>query len=185
MLGFTSLKDFLGYFLGVKSFIINGWIAFFLAFSTFITGYIWDSPAAVYTLLSVMLFDWTLGTGLALRASWKLKRSEGFGGALERFFPKTDLPVEEVEQYSKRSFSSARFPRIFVAIPLSLGVLAISWNLAKHNPLFYIIPPVIYGGISGAYFTSLLENAAEFGLFSKELISIVKNKINPINWVKK
>ncbi len=173
LFGFHSFDDFIGAFIGVKSIIINVWLAFIFAFTTFVTSYIWDSSEAVYTLISLMLGDWILGVSLSLKASYLLK------------FKKYSLTSQEISKFNKRKFSSARFPRIFVSILMSLFMLAISWHLAKYNVLYTFLPAFMYGGITGTYLISLVENVAEFGLLSQDLVSTLKEKLNPMNWGKK
>jgi len=120
-----------------------------------------------------MLGDWALGVTLAIKASFLLK------------YRLNTIPAEKLEAIKKRQFSSTRFPRIFVSMPLALYVLGVSWNLAKSNEIYYFLPSIIYGGFTGTYFVSLIENVSEFGLLSKDLIVVVKEKLNPVNWVKK
>lgn len=173
MFGYTSLDDLFSTILGLKSTIINIWIAFIFAFTTFITAYIWDSSEAVYTLLALMIGDWVLGVSLSIKASFSLMYKKG------------QMTLQEVELLGKRRFSSTRFPRIFVAIPISLFILSISWHLAKSNALYTFLPAFIYGGLTGTYLVSLIENIAEFGLLSRDIVALLKEKLNPVNWLKK
>jgi len=173
LLGYISFDDFLTTFLGLKNTIINIWLIFLLSFTSFITSYIWDSSAAIYTLLILMLGDWVLGVTLAVKASCLLR------------YQKATIPPDKLQSIINRRFSSSRFPRIFVAMPLALFVLSISWNLAKSNAVYYFLPSVVYGGFSGTYFVSLIENVSEFGLISKDIIIVIKERLNPVNWVKK
>ncbi len=171
--GYTSVSDLVDSILGIKSWAINAWLAFICAFTTFVTSYVWDTPQAIYTLLALMIGDWVLGVSLALRASYLLA------------FKKKALTLTQIEKLTKRRFSSTRAPRIFVSIVVSLFLLAISWHLAKSNIIYTFLPAFIYGGITGTYLVSLIENGAEFGLFSKEFVALLKEKLNPVNWGKK
>jgi hypothetical protein len=60
-IGFSSPLDFFNSLVGTKSWLINGFTAFFAGVTSFITSYIWDDPTAVYTLWSLMLADWATG----------------------------------------------------------------------------------------------------------------------------
>ncbi len=171
--GYTSLEDFANTLLGVKSIALNAWLSFIFAFTTFITAYIWDTAESVYTLMALMIGDWVLGVWLALRASYYLR------------FKKDTLTLAQISQLSKRRFTSTRAPRIFVSIAISLFLLSISWHLAKSNVLYTFLPAFIYGGVAGTYFVSLIENVAEFGLLSKDIVAALKEKLNPLNWGKK
>ncbi len=173
LFGFHSLDDFIGAVVGAKSYVVNMWLAFIFAFTTFVTSYIWDSSGAVYTLVTLMIGDWVLGVSLALKATYTLT------------FKKSELTLDEIAKLHKRKFSSTRFPRIFVSILMSLFMLAISWHLAKYNILYTFLPAFMYGGITGTYLISLVENVAEFGLISKDLVFVLKEKLNPLNWGKK
>lgn len=77
-LGFYSLNDFLQSLLGLKNWITNVAIGLLGATSTFITGYIWDTPSAIYFLWILMFFDWVTGIWKSMRkkefVSYKLFR---------------------------------------------------------------------------------------------------------------
>jgi hypothetical protein len=73
MIGYSSPNDLISTILGIKSWVVNTWLAFIFAFTSFITNYIWDSHEAVYTLVSLMILDWITGVFLAIRASCYLK----------------------------------------------------------------------------------------------------------------
>lgn len=60
-IGFTSPGDFLDSFIGTKTWMFNGSVAIVAGLTSFITQYIWDDPAAVYTLWSLMMADWVTG----------------------------------------------------------------------------------------------------------------------------
>ncbi len=173
MFGYTSIEDLFNTIIGAKSLIINTWFAFIFAFTTFITSYIWDTSESVYTLIALMIGDWVLGVSLSLRAGYLL------------LYKKGQFSLQEIELLGKRRFSSTRFPRIFVAIPISLFLLSISWHLAMANPLYTFLPAFIYGGLTGTYLVSLIENVSEFGLLPKDVVQLLKEKLNPLNWVKK
>ncbi len=173
MFGYKSLDDLMNTILGLKSVAVNTWLSFIFLFTTFITSYIWDDAQAVYTLLALMIGDWILGVSLSIKASFLL------------LYKKGSLTMDELNLLGKRRFSSTRFPRIFVAIPISLFMLSISWNLAQSNALYTFLPPFIYGGLTGTYLVSLIENVAEFGLIPKELVVTLKDRLNPVKWFKK
>jgi phage-related holin len=78
-LGFSSLQDLCTSVLGLKYAAVHAVVvAFFTLLTSFISLYIWDSPEAVYTLWSLMLFDYFTGILKAIRgkrfASFKLFR---------------------------------------------------------------------------------------------------------------
>lgn len=176
MLGFISPKDFFVTVFGLKNAIINTWLAFICFFTSLITNYIWDSADAIFTLLVLMMTDWASGLFLAIRAKIYHDRfTEG----------KITLTKEQEEYYKRRYFRSTRFPRMIVSMIISLSLLSVSWHLSKANSLYYFAPSFAYGGITGTYFISLVENSAEWGIISKDVVSILKEKINPINWFKK
>lgn len=172
MLGFSSPLDFLNTLLGFKHWVINTWLAFICAFTSFVSNYVWDSPDAVYTLIALMLLDCLTGVILAIRAFYYLK------------FKSERLTDNEVEKYKKRAFRSTRLPRMFVAIPLSMLMLSVAWWLSKANVIYYFLPGMVYGGLTGTYLISLIENAAEYGLFSQDIVNALKDKLNPLNWIK-
>ncbi len=172
MLGFNSPSDFLTTLFGWHYNIINAIMAFIAVLTTFITSYIWDSSDAVFTLLSLMLFDWAAGVGLAMRASFILKFNK-------------NLSSESKQKFEKRKFSSKKAPRIFVAIPIAFWLLSVSWNLSKSNPLFYTLPGIVYGGFAGTYVMSLWENLTEMGFFSKDILDVIKDKFNIVKYLKK
>ena len=60
-LGFASLPDFLDSLFRFRHWSINSTIAFLGVLTTFITGYMWDTASAVYTLWALMLADWFTG----------------------------------------------------------------------------------------------------------------------------
>jgi hypothetical protein len=100
-------------------------------------------------------------------------------------FKRDTLTDEQARQMGFRRFTSTRAPRILVSIVISLFLLSISWHLAKANGLYTFLPAMIYGGVTGTYFVSLIENVAEFGLISKDFVALLKEKLNPVNWFKK
>lgn len=60
-LGFYSISDFLNSLFRVYDWSTNSFIALIGALTTFITGYMWDTPEAVYTLWILMTADWITG----------------------------------------------------------------------------------------------------------------------------
>lgn len=60
-LGFASGQDFVESFVGLKTWTTNAVIAFFGAVTTFVSGFMWDDPKAVYTLWVLMSADWATG----------------------------------------------------------------------------------------------------------------------------
>jgi hypothetical protein len=66
-LGFTSINDFLESLLRVKAWVINMFGAISAITTTFITGYMWDSAEAVYTLWAIMGVDWFTGVGKSIK----------------------------------------------------------------------------------------------------------------------
>jgi len=71
------------------------------------------------------------------------------------------------------SFKIWRMPLYFVATSF---VLSISWNMAKGNILFYLLPGIVMSGFYAVYFVSLLENLGEIGLMPKQLAKVLKSK---------
>lgn len=62
-IGFTSPLDFFYSLVGAKTWFINLTVGICGALTSFVSNYIWNDPAAVFTLWSLMLADW--GTGIA------------------------------------------------------------------------------------------------------------------------
>ena len=60
-LGFANVQDFLESFLGTSKWAYNGILAVIGAVTTFITGYMWNDPKAVWTLWILMAADWATG----------------------------------------------------------------------------------------------------------------------------
>ncbi len=172
MLGFDSPSDFLVTLFGWHYNLINAITAFAAVLTTFITTYIWDSSSAVFSLLSLMLFDWALGVFLSIRATLLLRYAQVIKG-------------EEYDKLQRRKFSSKKFPRIFVAIVIAFWLLSVSWNLSKSNAIFIPLPGIVYGGFAGTYVMSLWENLTEMGFFSKELLVLVKEKFDITKYFKK
>jgi hypothetical protein len=183
MLGFVSPKDFFVTIFGLKSAIVNTWFAFICFFTSLVTNYVWDSPDAIFTLLVLMFADWGTGLFLAIRAKIQYDRYIGEGIAA-KLFGKIALTEPEIEYYKRRYFRSTRFPRMIVSMIISLSLLSLSWNLSKANSLYYFAPSFAYGGVTGTYFISLIENSAEWGIISKDVVSLIKDKLNPVNWFK-
>lgn len=173
LLGFNSPSDFLGTIFGAKAFMFNIWLSGVAALTTFITDYVWDSSHAVYALLSLMIFDWVLGVYLSVRATMLLR------------YCGDQLSEEKKIEYNRRRFSSKKFPRIFVAIIISFWLLSVAWNLSKASLFFVWLPGVIYGGFTGTYVISMWENLTEMGFFSKEILILVKEKLDPTKFFKK
>jgi hypothetical protein len=68
ILGFVSMWDFLESLLRLKGYVINGTFALVATLTTFITGYMWDSAEAVWTLWALMGFDWFTGIGKSIKS---------------------------------------------------------------------------------------------------------------------
>ena len=60
-LGFESIPDFLDSLFRFKHWSLNTTIALCGALTTFVTGYMWDTASAVYTLWALMGADWATG----------------------------------------------------------------------------------------------------------------------------
>jgi len=60
-LGFVSIDDFISSFLKFKHWSFTSTFAITGGLTTFITGYVWDSYQAVYTLYALMIGDWITG----------------------------------------------------------------------------------------------------------------------------
>lgn len=77
-LGFTSIADFTGSLFNVGDWATNGVFSGIAALITLISGYIYDSPDAVYTLWILMIIDWITGISRAIKfkelTSYKLFR---------------------------------------------------------------------------------------------------------------
>ena len=67
ILGFMSAEDFLESFFRFKNWILNGTGALIASTTTFITGYMWDTEEAVYTLWILMGADWFTGIGKSVK----------------------------------------------------------------------------------------------------------------------
>lgn len=66
-LGFTSVQDFTGSLFNPSDWVINGVFSGIAALITLISGYIYDSADAVYTLWALMAFDWLTGIARAIK----------------------------------------------------------------------------------------------------------------------
>jgi len=60
-LGFDSVNDFIGSLLRLKYWSFNTSVVILGSLTSFITGYVWDTAPAVYTLWSLMAADWLTG----------------------------------------------------------------------------------------------------------------------------
>jgi phage-related holin len=60
-LGFASLVDFTDSLFRFKDWSVTSLAAIVGGLTTFITGFIWDSPSAVWTLWALMAADWISG----------------------------------------------------------------------------------------------------------------------------
>lgn len=60
-LGFYSLSDFANSLFRFSDWSLNAFAALIGVLTTFITGYMWDSPEAVWTLWTLMAADWITG----------------------------------------------------------------------------------------------------------------------------
>jgi len=70
-LGFTSFVDFFESMFRLKHWSINATFAFAGLMTSFITGYVWDTASAVWTLWALMLADWITGI-------WKSMKNKNF-----------------------------------------------------------------------------------------------------------
>lgn len=73
--GFTDMNDFLSSLFGAKSVELNFFGAMVATITSFITNYVWDSSAAIYTLWLIMAFDWFTGLSYAIKSKryWSRK----------------------------------------------------------------------------------------------------------------
>jgi phage-related holin len=60
-IGFASPGDFFDSLIGTKTWMLNASVAFVAGLTSFVTQYIWNDPAAVFTLWSLMGADWITG----------------------------------------------------------------------------------------------------------------------------
>lgn len=67
IMGFTKVGEFLTSFLGLDHIGWSSIAALCASVTTFITGYIWDSPSAIYTLWTLMFVDWITGIMAAIQ----------------------------------------------------------------------------------------------------------------------
>lgn len=70
-LGFENLEDFSSTLIRSKDWVVNGIFAFLAMIPSLITGYMWDSTSAIYTLWALMTADFITGV-------WKSMRSKTF-----------------------------------------------------------------------------------------------------------
>lgn len=77
-LGFTSIADFTGSLFNAEDWITNGIFSAIAALVTLLSGYMYDSNDAVYTLWILMVVDWFTGVSRAIKfkelTSYKLFR---------------------------------------------------------------------------------------------------------------
>lgn len=141
--------------------------------TTLITGYIWDSAPAVYTLIWLMVGDWILGMWIAIQCSYRLHA-----------YKETLNPKKRAE-YTKRKFSIAKFFAIIFSLVFGLWILAISWNLSKSNSIYAFLPGFVYFAFTGAYVLSTYRKATYLGFFSKDFLEILEEKLHIRNLVGK
>lgn len=158
LLGFTSLQDFINTLLGVKSWGINFFFACIAAISSFFSSYIYDSSEAVWFL--ILLFGADLMTGIY--KSYIRRRDDGERGVRASF----------------GAIKSNKLLRGFVSILMHLLLLGISWNMAKHNGVFFFLPSLVYGGIISTQFVSVLENLAEARILNSKLLNVILERID-------
>jgi phage-related holin len=80
--GFTSIEDFMESCFRFNNWILNSVGATTASLSTFITGYMWDTEAAVWTLWILMGADWATGILKSVKAkkfvSYKIFRMPAY-----------------------------------------------------------------------------------------------------------
>lgn len=143
--------------------IIMGVIA---AFTTFITNYVWDSPEAVWTMVSLMIGNWVMEMYISIQASYILRRDK------EKITPKKRAELNKIK------FSIAKTYGIVFSLVLSFWLLSISWNLSKANPIYYFLPGFTYGVFTGAYVVSVYRKLTHFGFFPKNAVDTLKEKLS-------
>jgi hypothetical protein len=76
----------------------------------------------------------------------------------------------------EKTFSSERLPRILLVLLSYLGLLSLSFNLAKDQTSFSWVPQFLLFGLSTTLFISIIENLSALNLIPKNLVSkIVDN----------
>ena len=124
-LGFNSMFDFLNSLLGLKSVLVNGTVAILATITSFITGYVWDSPSAIYALWVIMFADWFTGV-------FKAMKNKNFTSA--RLFR---MPIYFVATSAVISFSwwMAKSSIFFIPLPSLVygGFIAVYFTSLLEN----------------------------------------------------
>lgn len=76
-----------------------------------------------------------------------------------------------------KTFSSKRLPRILLTIISYCILLSVSWNAAKYNDLFFFLPSLIYGGLTGTLLISVFENFYFLGYLPQSIYLILKQRL--------
>lgn len=80
----------------------------------------------------------------------------------------------------RKTFSSARLPRILVIMIIYVSLLSIGWNLAKINDLFVWVPGCLYFGFITTLTVSIIENLHELRIISDSVYGYIQNKMSII-----
>lgn len=127
-LGFHSLSDFADSLFRFKDWSITSLVAIGGALTTFITGFIWDSPSAVWTLWALMAADWVTGVYKSMRKkefiSYKLFR-------MPLYFIATSFLLGISWWMAKGSVMFALLPGIVIAGFYSVYFLSLAENLGE------------------------------------------------------
>lgn len=136
--GFTSIYDFIHSAFGFHWAPVNAVVAtVFATITTFLGAYIWETPSAVYTLWSLMAFDWVTGIGKAIKfkqfSSFRLWR-------MPIYFVTTTLILSISFWMAQGQFLFTPLPSIVIGGFYSVYFISILENLGK---LEYLPKPMI------------------------------------------
>jgi len=131
-LGFYSLTDFIESLIRIKDWSFTSTIALIGVLTTFIGSYMWDDPAAVWTLWSLMIADWITGI-------WKsMKKKEFVSYKLFRmplFFVATSFILSISWWMAKASMIFMPLPAMVMCGFLSVNLVSLLENLGELNLL--------------------------------------------------
>ena len=159
LFGFESLGDFLTTTFGLKSFLVNAWVAFLAIANSLFTSYVYDTSEAVWLVVALFVSDVVTG----IYKSY-IKNSEVSEGSRLSIFIK--------------SIRSNKLFRGFVVLFFHILLLGLAWNMGKNSSLFSFLPGLIYGGILGTQFVSIIENLFEGKVIKGKFYTLIKDKID-------
>lgn len=127
-LGFYSLTDFAESMIRLKDWSFTSTVALIGVLTTFITGYMWDEPAAVWTLWVLLGADWVTGI-------WKSARKKEFVSyklfRMPLFFLATSMILALSWWMAKASFIFVPLPAMVLCGFYSVYFISLLENLGE------------------------------------------------------